>query len=34
MVEQLEAEDRLKDACKNADIELALVRVGTLKGGG
>jgi len=33
-VDQLEAEERLKAACEKADIELAIVRVGTLKGGG
>eukprot|EP00321_Phaeocystis_globosa_P003682 CAMPEP_0118818688 /NCGR_PEP_ID=MMETSP1162-20130426/6359_1 /TAXON_ID=33656 /ORGANISM="Phaeocystis Sp, Strain CCMP2710" /LENGTH=283 /DNA_ID=CAMNT_0006748909 /DNA_START=83 /DNA_END=934 /DNA_ORIENTATION=- len=33
-VNQLEAEERLKAACAKADIELAIVRVGTLKGGG
>jgi len=33
-VEQLEAEQRLRSACDSADIELSIVRVGTLKGGG
>jgi len=33
-VEQLEAEQRLRSACAGAAIELSIVRVGTLKGGG
>jgi len=33
-VAQLEAEERLRAACSNADIGLSIVRVGTLKGGG
>ena len=33
-VEQRDAEERLRAACGTSDIELSIVRVGTLKGGG
>jgi hypothetical protein len=33
-VEQKDAEDRMRAACSDADLDLSIVRVGTLKGGG